>query len=87
MVRARFRANIASMSKRTGSSTWRDVSALIVILIVFGLAVLMIFKRYEPAVITAVVTATSLAAAELVRRLRETPHPPAGHDHSGGSTR
>lgn len=31
------------------------------------LAVLMIFKRYEPAVITAVVTVTSLAAAELVR--------------------
>jgi len=74
------------MSKRTGGSAWWDVLALIVILIVFGLAVLMIFKRYEPAVITTVVTATSLAAAELVRRLREAPRRPAGDDdHNGRS--
>jgi len=40
-------------------------------LVVFGLAILMIFKGYDPSIITAVVTATSLAAAELVRRIRE----------------
>jgi hypothetical protein len=41
-----------------------------VIMIVFGLAVLMVLERYDPAVITMVVTGTSLASAELVRRLQ-----------------
>jgi uncharacterized membrane protein (DUF4010 family) len=59
------------MRKRSVTSTWRDISTLIVILAVFGLTALMVVQRYEPAVITTVVTATCLAAAELVRRLRE----------------
>jgi uncharacterized membrane protein (DUF4010 family) len=68
------------MNKRSVTSTWRDISALIAILAVFGLTVLMIVQRYEPAVITAVVTATCLAAAELVRRLREPPRGSAEPD-------
>ncbi|WP_329103223.1 hypothetical protein OG792_26120 [Micromonospora sp. NBC_01699] len=39
------------------------------ILAVFGLAFVMIFKGYDAAVITAVVTATALAAADLAGRL------------------
>jgi hypothetical protein len=38
-------------------------------MIVFGLAILIVIERYNPAVITTLVTGTSLAAAELVRRL------------------
>jgi DMSO reductase anchor subunit len=77
---------MASMSKHTGARVWRDLSALLVVMSVFGLAVLMIFERYEPAVITAVVTATSLAAAELVRRVRETPRRRVESDHSEDAT-
>lgn len=75
------------MSKRSIASTWRDISALIVTLAVFGLTVLMIIERYDPAVITTVVTATCLAAAELVRRLREPPRhstePDRDPEHAG----
>jgi len=45
--------------------------------IVFGLAVLMIVERYDPSVITSVVTGTSLAAAELVRQLQTSAPPPS----------
>jgi hypothetical protein len=47
----------------------RIAVGLIAAALVFGLAILMILERYDPAVITAVVTGTSLSAAELVRRL------------------
>ncbi|NES29294.1 hypothetical protein GCE86_17875 [Micromonospora terminaliae] len=62
---------------------WIGPSAggLVAIAIVFGLAVLMVLKRYDPAVITAVVTGTSLAAAELVRRLRESTSAPTESNH------
>ena len=54
----------------------RLTAGLIAVAIVFGLAVLMVLKRYDPAVITTVITATSLAAAELVRRLLAPTSPP-----------
>jgi hypothetical protein len=58
-----------SQRRHTGARSRRnsthDMSTLAVILIVFGLTALMIFKGYDPSVITALVTATSLAAAEL----------------------
>lgn len=44
---------------------------LVITAMVFGLVTLMIVRNYEPTVIAAVVTASGLAAAELVRRLRE----------------
>ncbi|WP_155344729.1 hypothetical protein [Acrocarpospora pleiomorpha] len=57
-----------------GSPVKRSISRLTVSLIavgvVFGFAFLMVLKQYDPAVITTVVTGTSLAAAELVRRLQ-----------------
>jgi len=56
------------MSSRAKHPVGR-ITGLIAVAIVFGLAVLMVLKRYDPAVITMVVTGTSLAAAELVRRL------------------
>lgn len=45
-------------------------AGLIAVGVVFAFAVLMVLKRYDPMVITTVVTGTSLAAAELVRRLQ-----------------
>jgi len=51
-------------------------------MIVFGLAVLMVVVRYDPAVITTVVTGTSLAAAELVRRLQAPTSTPSEPDHT-----
>lgn len=48
----------------------RAVVPLIGVLAVFGLATLMILERFDPTVITTVVTGTSLAATELVRQLR-----------------
>jgi hypothetical protein len=42
----------------------------------------MVIERYNPAVITTVVTGTSLAAAELVRRLQVPASPPADPDHT-----
>ena len=48
----------------------RIAASLIAVAAVFGLAILMVLRRYDPAVITTVVTGTSLAAAELVRRLQ-----------------
>lgn len=61
------------MRSQTRRDSRHDATTVAAILIVFGLATVMIFKGYDPSVITAVVTATSLAAAELVRRIRE-PH-------------
>lgn len=59
------------MSRRTKSVPIHRVPAgLIAAAMVFGLTVLMVVERYDPAVITTVVTGTSLAAAELVRRLQ-----------------
>jgi len=48
----------------------RIAAGLIAVAVVFGLAILMVLRRYDPAVITTVVTGTSLAAAELVRQLQ-----------------
>ncbi|MEV6527236.1 hypothetical protein AB0M43_35435 [Longispora sp. NPDC051575] len=45
-------------------------AGLFAVSVVFGLAVLMIVKGYGPEVITPVVTGTSLAAAELMRRVQ-----------------
>jgi hypothetical protein len=45
-------------------------AGLFAVVVVFGLAVLMIIEGYGPEVITPVVTGTSLAAGELVRRLQ-----------------
>lgn len=65
------------MKHRTGYPVSRGITGLITVMIVFGLAVLMVIERYNPAVITTVVTGTSLAAAELVRRLQSPAPPPA----------
>jgi hypothetical protein len=69
------------MSRRAKRPIGRNAVGLVAVTIVFGLAILMILKQYDPAVITTVVTGTSLAAAELVRRLRESPSAPAEGDH------
>jgi len=58
------------MKRRASNSV---AAGLFAVGIVFGLAVLMVIKEYSPEVITAVVTGTSLAAAELVRRLQLSP--------------
>jgi len=55
------RVNIVGMNRHA----LRSLS----ILAVFGLALVMIFKGYDAAVITAVVTATALAAADLASRI------------------
>lgn len=64
-------AKISLMSRRDKHLIGPNTAGLIAVTIVFGLAILMVLKGYDPAVITTVVTGTSLAAAELVRRLRE----------------
>ncbi|MFI1580709.1 hypothetical protein [Embleya sp. NPDC020630] len=59
------------MSSRPVKRTISPLAAgLIAVGVVFGFAVLMVLEHYDPAVITTVVTGTSLAAAELVRRLQ-----------------
>lgn len=58
----------------------RIAAGLIAAALVFGLAVLMIIERYDPAVITTVVTGTSLAAAELVHRLQSPTSLPSAPD-------
>lgn len=68
------------MSRRAKRPIGRNVAGLVAVTIVFGLAILMVVKRYDPAVITTVVTGTSLAAGELVRRVREAPSAPAEAD-------
>jgi hypothetical protein len=60
----------------------RGIASLAAVIIVFGLAILMVVERYNPAVITTVVTGTSLAAAELVRRLQAPAPAPADRDHT-----
>jgi type IV secretory pathway component VirB8 len=70
------------MSSRTKHSISRITVGLIAVAIVFGLAVLMVLKRYDPTVITTVVTGTSLAAAELVRRLQAPTSAPSEPDHT-----
>jgi hypothetical protein len=60
----------------------RIIASLVTVVIVFGLAILMVIERYNPAVITTVVTGTSLAAAELVRRLQASAPAPADPDHT-----
>ncbi|MFG2011304.1 hypothetical protein ACGFNF_19780 [Micromonospora sp. NPDC048868] len=69
------------MSRRAKRSINRNAVGLIAVTIVFGLAILMVLKRYDPAVITTVVTGTSLAAAELVRRFQEPTSTAAEADH------
>lgn len=56
------------MSCPSKHSINRITAGLIAVVIVFGLTTLMVLERYDPTVITTVVTGTSLAAAELVRR-------------------
>jgi hypothetical protein len=51
------------------------------VMIVFGLAILMVVERYNAAVITTVVTGTSLAATEVARRLQAPAPTPADRDH------
>jgi hypothetical protein len=46
---------------------------LVAIVIVFGFAVLMVINGYGAEVIVPVVTGTSLAAGELVRRIQTSP--------------
>ena len=58
------------MSRRARHPVSPVTASLIAVVIVFGLATLMIIERYAPAFVTTVVTGTSLAAAELVRRLQ-----------------
>jgi hypothetical protein len=58
----------------------RIIVSLAAVMIVFGLAILMVVERYNAAVITSVVTGTSLDAAELVRRLQAPA--PADPDHT-----
>jgi hypothetical protein len=77
--------NIGGMNKRAKPPIGRDPGGLVAVSIVFALAILMVLKRYDPAVITAVVTGTSLAAAELVRRLRESASGKSDRDREGGS--
>lgn len=73
------------MSSRPKRSISRVAAGLIAVTIVFGLAVLMVIERYDPTVIITVVTGTSLAAAELVRRLQaptSEPDPPQQKERS-----
>jgi uncharacterized membrane protein (DUF4010 family) len=69
------------MSSRPRHSISRVTTSLIAVVIVFGLAILMVVERYDPAVITTVVTGTSLAAAELVHRLQVPTSAPSEPDH------
>lgn len=59
----------------------RIIASLTAVVIVFGLAILMVIERYNAEVITSVVTGTSLAAAELVRRLQSPTSAPADPSH------
>jgi hypothetical protein len=52
-----------SLSNRPPHSLGRASAGLVAVVIVFGLAVLMVLNRYDPALITTVVIGTSLAAA------------------------
>jgi hypothetical protein len=70
------------MSRHPRHEISRVIAGLIAIFFVFGLAMLMILQRYSPAVITSVVTGTSLAAAELVHRLQAPSSPPSGRDNT-----
>ncbi|WP_131743377.1 hypothetical protein [Actinomadura roseirufa] len=70
------------MSSLVKRSINRLTVSLLAMGAVFGLAVLMIFKGYDPAVITTVVTGTSFAAAELVRRLQMSPTVPTEPDQT-----
>lgn len=58
------------MGHRVHRPAGRIIVGLAAVVMVFGLAILMVVERYNAAVITSVVTGTSLAAAELVRRLQ-----------------
>ena len=51
-------------------ASYSIAAGLFAVAIVFGLAVLMIIEGYGPEIIAPVVTSTSLAAGELVRRLQ-----------------
>jgi hypothetical protein len=61
------------MGGRAKQTIGQNAASLIVVVIVFGLAMLMVLERYDPAVITTVVAGVALAAAGLVRLLRELP--------------
>lgn len=61
------------MSSPVKRSISRLTASLIAMGTAFGLAILMVLKQYDPAVIVTVVTGTSLAAAELIRRLQTPP--------------
>lgn len=55
---------------RASSSVWREISALVMIASVFGLAALLIILDVDPAAIAGILATTCLTAAELVRRVR-----------------
>ncbi|WP_154697329.1 hypothetical protein [Lentzea guizhouensis] len=59
---------MASPTKQRGG--WKEAYAVLIVLLVFGLAALLVYIGYDPAIATAAVTTVSVAAAELVRRLR-----------------
>jgi hypothetical protein len=61
---------------------WSSVTPLAVISIVFGILLALILMGYDPAVATAAVTGTSMAAAELVRHIQGTP-PNHRDEHRG----
>jgi hypothetical protein len=65
------------MKKYTSSTVAVGLAA---VLIVFGFAVLMVVNGYGAEVIVPVVTGTSLAAGELVRRIQTPPSKPPDSD-------
>ncbi|MGB3438256.1 MAG: hypothetical protein WBA97_05835 [Actinophytocola sp.] len=64
--------------KKYASST--VAVGLTAVMIVFGFAVLMVVNGYGAEVIVPVVTGTSLAAGELVRRIQTPPSRPSDSD-------
>lgn len=70
------------MNRRPKHAISQVTAGLIAVTIVFGLAILMVIERYNPAVITTVVTGTSLAAAELVHRLQAPASAPSEPDRT-----
>jgi len=57
------------MKQPVNVSVGRLIVSLAAVMIVFGLAILMVIERYDPAVVTSVVTGTSLAAAVVLAGL------------------
>lgn len=74
------------MTEHGGPTRPQDRVIILAIVLTFGLAVLMLLQGYDPAVVTAVVTGTGFAAAELARRLRQGPPRPPGRSKLERST-